>query len=62
MLQSVKRGLGLGSLGRRRRRWENNIQTGRDETGWEGVECIAPTQVRDKRRAVVNTVMNLRVT
>ena len=27
----------------------------------EGVECIALAQVRDKRRAVVNTEMNLRV-
>ena len=35
---------------------------GLHEAGWEGVDCIAPAQVRDKRRAVVNTVMNLRVT
>ena len=56
MLRSVTRGLELGSLRRRRRRWENNIKMGLHETRWEGVDCIAPAQVRDKRWAVVNTV------
>jgi hypothetical protein len=46
--------------GRRRRRCES-IKMGLHETRWEGVDRIGPTQVRDKRRAVVNTVMNLRV-
>jgi hypothetical protein len=31
------------------------------EVGWDGVDMIGPAQDRDKRRALVNTVMNLRV-
>jgi hypothetical protein len=31
------------------------------EIGWEGVECIELAQDRDKHRAVVNAVMNIRV-
>jgi hypothetical protein len=33
----------------------------RREIGWEGVDCIHLAQDRDQLRAVVNTVMNLRV-
>ena len=31
------------------------------ETGWEGVDGINRAQDRDKWRAVVSTVMNMRV-
>jgi hypothetical protein len=31
------------------------------EVGWEGVDWIDMTQDRDRWRAVVNAVMNLRV-
>jgi hypothetical protein len=31
------------------------------EIGWEGVDWMHLTQVRDQWRAVVNTVMNIRV-
>jgi hypothetical protein len=31
------------------------------KTGWEGVDWIHQAQDKDKWRAVVNTVMNLRV-
>ena len=48
-------------LGRRRRRWEDNIKVDLKEIGWEGVSRIDMTQDVDKLRAVVNTVMNHRV-
>jgi hypothetical protein len=31
------------------------------EIGWGSVDCIQLAQDRDRRRALVNTVMNLRV-
>jgi hypothetical protein len=52
---------GKTPLGRPRHRWENNIRMGLREIGWEGVDWIHLIQDRDQRRAVVNTVMNLRV-
>jgi hypothetical protein len=47
--------------GRPRRRWEDNIKMYLRETGWEGVEWMHLAQDRDQWRALVNTVMNLRV-
>jgi hypothetical protein len=52
---------GKRPLGRPRRRWEDGIKTDLRETGCEGVEWIYLTQVRDRSRALVNAVMNLRV-
>jgi hypothetical protein len=48
-------------LGRPRRRWENNIKTDVRETGWIGMVWINLAEDRDQWRALVNTVMNLRV-
>jgi hypothetical protein len=48
-------------LGRCRRRWEDNIEIDLSEVGWECVDWIHLTQDRDQCRAVMNTVMNLRV-
>jgi hypothetical protein len=48
-------------LGKPRRRWEYSIIMTLRETGWEGVDRIHPAQDRDQWRAVVKTVMNLRV-
>jgi hypothetical protein len=48
-------------LGRRRRRWADNIKTDLLEIGWGGVDWIGLAQDRDKWRALVNVVMNLRV-
>jgi hypothetical protein len=31
------------------------------ETGWDGVDCVDVAQDRDQWRAIVNTIMNLRV-
>jgi len=49
------------SFGRSRRRWEDNIKMGLQEVGCEGVDCIELAQDRDRWRALVNAVMNLRV-
>jgi hypothetical protein len=38
----------------------DNIQLDLREIGWDGMDWIDLAQDRDKRRALVNTVMNLR--
>jgi hypothetical protein len=48
-------------LGRSRRRWVDNIKMDVLEIGWGGVDWIDLDQDRDKWRALVNAVMNLRV-
>jgi hypothetical protein len=48
-------------LGRRKRRWEDNIRMDLREIVWEGVYWMHLAQDMDKWRAVMNTVMNLRV-
>ena len=52
---------GNGPLGRPRRRWEDNIKTDLQEVGCGGMDWIELAQDRDKRRALVSAVMNLRV-
>jgi hypothetical protein len=52
---------GKRPLGRPRRRWEDGIKMDLREIGWGGVEWIHLAQDRDRWRAVVNAVMNLRV-
>jgi hypothetical protein len=49
------------SLGRPRRRWEENIKRDLQEVGWGGMDWIALAQDRGRWRALVNAVMNLRV-
>ena len=44
-----------------RYRWGDNIETGRKEIGWEGVNSINLAQDRDKRWTVVNTAVISRV-
>jgi len=48
-------------LGRRRRRWEDNIKMDLQEMGFWCMDWIELTQDRDRWRALVNAVMNLRV-
>jgi hypothetical protein len=52
---------GRRPLGRPRRRWEDNIKMDLQEVGWGGIDWIDMAQDRDRWRAVVNVVMNLRV-
>jgi hypothetical protein len=52
---------GRRPLGRPRRRWENGIRMDLREIVLGGVDWIPLAQDRDRWRAVVNTVMNLRV-
>jgi hypothetical protein len=57
----VGRPEGRRPLGRPRRRWEDNIKMDLREIGFGDVDWIHWTQDRDRWRALVNTVMNLRV-
>jgi hypothetical protein len=52
---------GKRPLGRPRRRWEDGIRMDLRETGLGGVDWIRLSQDRDRWRAVVSAVMNLRV-
>jgi hypothetical protein len=52
---------GLRPLGRHRRRWEDNIKMDFPEVGCGGTDWIEMAQDRDRRPALVNAVMNLRV-
>jgi hypothetical protein len=52
---------GKKPLGRPRRRWVDNIKMDLREKGWYDMDWIDLAQDRDQWRALVNTVMNLRV-
>jgi hypothetical protein len=52
---------GKRPLGRPRHRWENNIRMDLQEVGCWGMDWIGPARDRDRWRAIVNAVMNLRV-
>jgi hypothetical protein len=52
---------GKRRLGRSRHRWVDNIKMDLREIVWDDMDCIDLTQDRDKWRALVNMVMNLRV-
>jgi hypothetical protein len=44
-----------------RRRWVDYFKMDLREIGWDGMDWIDLAQDRDQWRALVNTVMNLRV-
>jgi hypothetical protein len=48
---------GKRPLGRPRRRWVDNLR----DVGWDGRDWVGLAQDRDRWRAYVNAVMNLRV-
>jgi hypothetical protein len=52
---------GKRPLGRTRRRWVDNIDMDLTEIEWDGVNLMDMAQDRDQWRALVNTVLNLRV-
>jgi hypothetical protein len=52
---------GKRPLGRPRRRWVDDIKVGLLDVCWGCVDWIGLAQGRDKRRALVNAVLNLRV-
>jgi len=52
---------GKRQLGRPRRRWEDNIKMDLHEVGCRGVDWIEPAQDRDRWRALLNAVLNLRI-
>jgi hypothetical protein len=41
--------------------WDDNIRMNLGAIGWKGVDWIHLAQDRDQWRALVNTIMNLRV-
>ena len=52
---------GKRTSGRSRRRWEDNIRMDLQEVGCGGMDWIELAQGRDRWRALVSAVMNLRV-
>jgi hypothetical protein len=52
---------GKRPLGRPRRRWVDNIRMDLVEVGWGGVDWIDLAQDRNRWRALVNSLLNLRV-
>jgi hypothetical protein len=52
---------GKRPLGRSRGRWVDNIRMDLGEVGWGNVDWIGLAQDRKRWRALVNSVLNLRV-
>jgi hypothetical protein len=52
---------GKRPLGRPRRRWVDNIRMNLGEVGWDDVDWIGLAKDRNRWRALVNSVLNLRV-
>jgi hypothetical protein len=49
------------TAGKPRRMWVNNIKMDLREIEWDGMDWINTAEDRDQWRALVNTVLNLRV-
>jgi hypothetical protein len=48
-------------IGRHRRKWKDNIKMDLREMRWGGMDWIVLAEDGDQWRALVNTVMNVRV-
>jgi len=57
----MERPEGRKLLGRPRLTWKDNIKIDHQEVGWSGMDWIDLAQVRDRFRALVNVVVDLRV-
>jgi hypothetical protein len=57
----VEKPEGRRPLERRRRRWLDNIRMDLVEVGWGDVDWIGLAQDRGRWKALVNSVLNLRV-
>jgi hypothetical protein len=57
----LERPEGKRPLGRSRLRWVDNIKMDLRGIGWGGMDWIDLAQDKDQWRALMNTVMNLRV-
>jgi hypothetical protein len=57
----VRKPEGKRPLRKPRCRWMDNIKIDLRGIGWDGMDWIDLAQDRNRRRALVNTVMNLRV-
>jgi hypothetical protein len=53
--------VGKRPLGRPRHMWLDNIRMDLVEVGWDHADCIGLAQDRNRWRALVNSVLNLRV-
>jgi hypothetical protein len=52
---------GKRPLGRPRRKWVDDIRMDLEEVGWDDLGCIGLAQDRNRWKALVNSVLNLRV-
>jgi len=52
---------GKGLLGRRRRRWKDNIEKDLKELGWRDLNAIHLARDRDQWQVLVNVLTNLHV-
>jgi hypothetical protein len=64
MVAKVRESLAVGKqtpLGRPRRRWVDNIRMDLGEVGWGDVDWTGQAQDRNRWRALVNSVLSLRI-
>jgi hypothetical protein len=57
----VEKSGGKRPLGRPRRKWVDNIKIDLREVEWDSMDWIDLAQEKDQCKALMNTVMNLRI-
>jgi len=60
-IQGFGKSEGKRPVGRARRKWDDNIKMNLQEVGYGGMDWVDVAQDRDRWRAFVNAVMNIRV-